>query len=91
MEVASPSWLYWLGYFVKAMVTSRLSGNHPRYQVLRAVSLARCGVLHGRINGLSALRLIRRPGSIWVFWEQPRKELAGWLVFDDPFLVSEDT
>ena len=23
-------------------------------------------------------------------WEEPRKELAGWLVADDPFLIFEE-
>lgn len=57
VEVASSNWLCWLGYLVKAMVTSRLSGNHLRYQIpptLRTESLAWCGALHGRINGVCA-------------------------------------
>ena len=39
---------------------------------------------------VSMLRLIRRLTREHLgFWEQPRKELAGWLIFDDPFIVFE--
>ena len=39
---------------------------------------------------VSVLRLIRRLTREHLgFWEQPRKELAGWLIFDDPFIVFE--
>ena len=75
------SGFYWLAYLEKAIVTSRLSGIQPWYQVpssQRTVILSRSGALHGRNNGVPLLRLMKGCGQgVFVFLEQPRKKLAG--------------
>lgn len=63
------------------MVTSRLSGNHPRYQIppsLRTESLAWCGALHGRINGVYAASHKEVDQGAFGFLGTA-KEGAGWL------------